>query len=198
MRVFDQPSRNENMIIKLLFDKKHDEDLPAIVKNYLGKEVFVSWPHLSEARIIQISTASRIWFEKGSPEGIENDPRRFETIVRGFKEHSMGRLGIDVGQITTIVSVYPIVGREYIYSTEGKMTLTKTWGNIEVVYPLQAIVKDIAVHNQKFVLFKHVEDVFSVGKTVFLLRNPYYGSKGHVVDPKIVKNCGRIKGIFII
>lgn len=184
------------MIIKLLFDKNHDSDLPDIIKNYLGKEVFVSWPHLSEARIIKISTALKIWSENGNPNGENNDPRRFEVNVRGFNEHSMGRLGIDVGNITTIVSVYPITGREYIYGKEGKMTLSKTWGNIEVVYPLQAVVKDITIHNPKFVLFKQVEDIFCVGATIFMLRNPFYGSKGHVVDPSIVKKCGRIKGNF--
>lgn len=193
VRVFEQPSRNDNMILKILFDKNHDVDLPDIVGQLLGKEVFVSWPHLGEARIVKISNDRRVWKVNGPPNGEEQDSGRFDSSVRSMTEHFMSRVGIDVGAVTSLVHVFPIIGREYIFGSEGRMTLTKSWGNIEAVYPLQMIVKDIAMHESKFVRYKQVEEVFTSGSQIFMLTTPYYGSKGSVVDPMLVKTCGRIK-----
>lgn len=180
------------MIIKLLFESDHDRNLNEILRAYLGKEVFASWPHLSEVRIVKISNEHCVW-KVDNKKSEDNDFRIFQCHVKSITDHCMGRLGIDVGHITVLVHALPLVGREYILGSEGRMTLKKVWSNIEIAYPLQAIVKDISVHNPDFVQYKQVEEVFQVGSDVFMLSNPFYGSKGEVVDPAIALHCGRIK-----
>lgn len=54
VKVFEQPSRNESMIIQI------DENRPEVsteelADKYLGKEVYIGWPHLREATIIGVS-----------------------------------------------------------------------------------------------------------------------------------------------
>lgn len=44
MSVFEQPSRGDNMIIKIIRDDQGKDP-----KSLLGNPVFVAWPHMVEA-----------------------------------------------------------------------------------------------------------------------------------------------------
>ncbi|KAJ8926751.1 hypothetical protein NQ314_020868 [Rhamnusium bicolor] len=48
IKVFESPSRNENMIITVIPNEKLAGEL--IPVDLLGTSVFVSWPHLVEAK----------------------------------------------------------------------------------------------------------------------------------------------------
>lgn len=48
VKVFDQPSQNENMIITIVQENK-ESDLQKLANDLIGKSVFVAWPHLTEA-----------------------------------------------------------------------------------------------------------------------------------------------------
>lgn len=76
VKVFDMASRNESMIIKVCNEENMDNyDLQEIGKDLLNKEIFVCWPHLSEARVISL-------FDRNYECNIEglkkNDERKFE------------------------------------------------------------------------------------------------------------------------
>lgn len=45
VKVFEQPSRGDNMIIKII----HGEYETDLLKNLLGSTVYVGWPHMVEA-----------------------------------------------------------------------------------------------------------------------------------------------------
>lgn len=49
MKVFQQNSRGENFILDIT--EKDTPDLKDVANQLLGKEVFVSWPHLIEAKV---------------------------------------------------------------------------------------------------------------------------------------------------
>lgn len=54
VKVFEQPSRNESMIIRI--DEKRPElSTEELANLYLGKEVYIGWPHLREAKVIAVS-----------------------------------------------------------------------------------------------------------------------------------------------
>lgn len=190
VRVFDQPSRSDNMVIKVI--PQEDEIQTAeFAKNLIGKEIFINWPHLTEAKVFRVSDRNNSY----NSDGVEQDDFtvKFDTYVKGIKEHHITRLGISFGDINQLVHVKPITGREYIFGDEGRMTLTKTWGAFEIAYPAHGVVKDIKVHAPKFIQYTSVEDVFPVNTVVFMLSPPYYGSQGEVIDTSPVKKCGRIK-----
>lgn len=65
VKVFEQPSRNESMIIQI------DEIRPELSTNelankYLDKEVYIGWPHLREARVIGVSDATVKYVKNGN------------------------------------------------------------------------------------------------------------------------------------
>lgn len=105
-------------------------------------------------------------------------------------------MGIDFGNITYLLHVCPVVNREYVFGAQGKMTLTKAYDTLSVPYPIQGAVKGIVVHQGNCVQYKNVEDIFVENSIVFMISTVYYGCQGTVIDPSLVKSCGRIKGIW--
>lgn len=70
-RVFDQPSRNESMIVQL---EPHPpitiQDAAAML---LGQEIFVGWPHLSEGKVMSVTDESTTL----STNGCQSDKKIF-------------------------------------------------------------------------------------------------------------------------
>lgn len=80
IKVFQQASRNESMIIKI------DEILPELTtaqlaEMYIGKEIYIGWPHLREARVFAVSDP-KIRIEKTGVETFANGNNEFATEVR--------------------------------------------------------------------------------------------------------------------
>lgn len=57
VKVFEQPSRNESMIIQI-DEVTPDLSTEELAEKYLGKEVYIGWPHLREAKVIGVSDAT--------------------------------------------------------------------------------------------------------------------------------------------
>lgn len=57
VKVFEQPSRGENMIITVF--PKEAPGVQKLAAELLGKIVFIKWPHLLEAHVIGVSDGSR-------------------------------------------------------------------------------------------------------------------------------------------
>lgn len=89
-------------------------------------------------------------------------------------------MGIDVGNIDILVHVRLIVGRKYIFGSQGKLTLEKEWSDFESPYAYQVTLKDINVHNKSFVQYTSVSDVFKPKSVCFMLGHPHYGAMGEV------------------
>lgn len=54
IKVFQQPSRNESMIIRIV-DEKQELDTDALAKHYIDREIYVGWPHLRLAKVVSVS-----------------------------------------------------------------------------------------------------------------------------------------------
>lgn len=50
VKVFDQPSVNNNMILKLIRDPAPEPHIDDVARELLGKEIWVGWPHLTKAK----------------------------------------------------------------------------------------------------------------------------------------------------
>lgn len=74
IKVFEQPSRNENMIIKI-DEPLLDVDLNTLASMLMDKVVYIGWPHLHEAKVVGVSdqtakieTHGRLDYDKSSQE----------------------------------------------------------------------------------------------------------------------------------
>lgn len=78
-RVFDQPSRNDSMVV--LLEPHPSVTIQDVAASLLGKEIFVGWPHLSEGKVISVMDESTMI----SSNGMQSDKKIFnlksKTVV---------------------------------------------------------------------------------------------------------------------
>lgn len=106
-------------------------------------------------------------------------------------------MGIQLGNVTKLVHVNLVKSRTYALGQSGKLVLQTDWDNVKIVYPYQAIVRDVTVHNSEFTMYKNVNEVYDKGTKVFLLSTKYYGCMGQVLDTSMLATTKRIQSEFI-
>ena len=92
------------------------------------------------------------------------------------------RWGIDIGKTHILLYATPIIGRKYIYTQNGRVTLEKQWGTISTPYAFQATVKDINVKELHSSQYLTLAEVFPADSTCFMLGDPGYGLQGTVLS----------------
>lgn len=85
-----------------------------------------------------------------------------------------------MGETEVLVHVKVLIGRRYMFSKQGRVTLEKQWAQVTSAYPLQIIVRDITVHDEKYSTYRDLESIFPTGSNCFMLGHPYYGCMGEV------------------
>ena len=186
VRVFEQSSRGENMLLSL--EPQGRPEVREVARALLGSEVWVGWPHLVEAMVVAVETQGIYIDAKG-----ESNCNGFEQQARAIEQQYSGRYGVSVGKTAVVVHACPMSGRKFVMAaTKGRITLEKQWHNISQPYALQAIVKDILVEDKQFQQYCSVEELFPPDTTTFMLGNPHYGAQGSVIkiDPE---HKGRIQ-----
>lgn len=82
VRVFDQPSRNENMILRPVIREGHN-DVISVAHDYMDQIVFIGWPHLTKAKVFAVSNRS----QRIDGNGVQiSDERTFDLHVRTIKD----------------------------------------------------------------------------------------------------------------
>uniref|UniRef100_A0A8C1Q3F3 5'-3' exoribonuclease 1 n=1 Tax=Cyprinus carpio TaxID=7962 RepID=A0A8C1Q3F3_CYPCA len=210
--VFQQSSRGENMILEILASQEMVEDVAALV---LGKSLFVSWPHLMEARVVAVSdgetkfsldepSGSQMLYLGNTPPPAEvthlTDKEQKEWVkeVQGLSEHFSKRKGIVINETDVVVYAQLLTGRKYVIGQNGKVHLEKQFAKQVLPYPYQTIVKDIKAFDSSLARFKTLEELFPPGTFVFMVGNPYYGAMGDVQDSSDVISEGRVRVVFSV
>lgn len=92
------------------------------------------------------------------------------------------RLGIDLGEVTQLLHVVPLLNREYLNTGDGRLTLNKNWSKIPTaVAPITALY-EIRVHEKALQQFKSVEEVFTKDSVVFMMNKGFYGCKATILE----------------
>jgi 5'-3' exoribonuclease 1 len=78
VKVFETPSRNENLILKILPNELYFGD--SIPLDLLGKTIWVAWPHLVEAKVVAISNKKEKYINSN------------DEIKKFYKEERTGNL----------------------------------------------------------------------------------------------------------
>ncbi|KAG0722266.1 5'-3' exoribonuclease 1 [Chionoecetes opilio] len=195
VKVFQQNSRGENYILDIT--EKDTPDLQDVANQLLGREVFVSWPHLQEAKVEAVSDSRERLVLGGTQEvqrhAVEHTLKEEFSLSRSFlMTHYHDRWGVNLGHTPILVYAAPMTGRKYIPGPEGKMTLEKTWSKVVQPYALQTLVKDISVYNPGYKMHLTPQEYFPPRTKVFMLGQPHYGSMGEVIEIDPAHN-GRIR-----
>ncbi|XP_032782787.2 5'-3' exoribonuclease 1 isoform X1 [Daphnia magna] len=196
--VFNMNTLNESLVLTLVQDSV--PDIHDFGKRYCGNAVFVSWPHLQEARVVAVaSTECKYSFEIESfGEGgsvnykIDGEVRKMPMTPRDVDEWHLhekeirtryaNRWGVDIGTTHILIYAAPITGRKYVYTQNGRVTLEKQWSPIPIPYALQATVKELQVKEACVHQFSTLAEVFPPNSTCFMLGHPGYGLKGRVLS----------------
>lgn len=87
VKVFDQPSRNDSMIISLKKSDLSNRTTEVLAQTFIGQTIYVGWPHLSEAKVIKISDSCNVYTRNminGLVTSVNNE--RWKTDVRAIQE----------------------------------------------------------------------------------------------------------------
>ncbi|KAG7166243.1 5'-3' exoribonuclease 1-like [Homarus americanus] len=185
VKVFQQNSRGENFILDVT-ESKHVPDLKDLANQLLGKVVFVSWPHLMEAKVEAMCDKSEYYslvrgeVQKTMMEGHLRE--EYSLNKNSLTSHYHDRWGVEIGNTSILVYAAPLTGRKYAPSPSGRMSLEKEWSRNVQPYAYQTIVKDIAVHDPGYKQHLAPEEYFPPRTKVFMLGHPYYGCMGEVIE----------------
>ncbi|CAK1604510.1 unnamed protein product [Parnassius mnemosyne] len=206
VKVFDQPSRNENMIVEIIREKD-DPPLEQVAQELLGKVIWVGWPHLTKAKVISVSNENTRLHHidkhnnnvNGQPsystvENFGNLHKQWISERSTIIEHNMNRLGIELGDVNVIVHAVNLKGYKYIIQDNVKMVQDPEWCEVACGYALQAVVARAAAYvHEAPGKFLSPQQAYPPGDTVFLLTHgQYYGCMATVVESDTIRS-GRIK-----
>ncbi|KAM7349373.1 5'-3' exoribonuclease pacman isoform 1-T2 [Cochliomyia hominivorax] len=189
VKVFDYPSRNENMLLQPE-RRKNMDDIYAVAEKYLNQIVFIGWPHLVKAKVVGISNKEKYI----DVDGIKDlESKLFDLYVKTAHEHLSTRMGIEFPDYTVLVHVRTYMGSSYVCGSQGKVSINEVWSQSTTAYPAHGVVSEIAVHNSLKNQHKKIEQLFPENSRIFFVGSPYYGSEGIVINPMLVYECGRLK-----
>ncbi|XP_060800903.1 5'-3' exoribonuclease 1 [Amyelois transitella] len=207
VQVFDQPSRNENMMIQIQPELYVNDSLETVAKELLGKVIWAGWPHLTKAKVISVSSeAKRLhYIDKDNnnvngvvpyttEENYGNLHKQWLSERSTILEHNQNRLGIELGDVKTIIHAVNLKGYKYLIQDNNRIAFEPEWCSVACGYAYQAIVKDVKEHVLQLAgRFSTPQEAYPAGDEVFLLtQGQYYGCLATVVDSELIRN-GRIK-----
>ncbi|VVD04059.1 unnamed protein product [Leptidea sinapis] len=205
VKVFDQPSRNESMIVQVLPEESTNPPLEKVASELLGKVIWAGWPHLTRAKVISVSNEkfrlhhinkqnnnSEVEYSTEKNEG--NMHKQWISERSTVIEHNMNRLGIELGDVHVLIHAVNLKGYKYIIQDNTRMVLEEDWCTMPCGYALQAIVPNVKCSQLRPpTKFYTPAEAYPPGDSVFLLtQGQYYGCLATVVSSDSVRS-GRIK-----
>ncbi|XP_053603077.1 5'-3' exoribonuclease 1 isoform X2 [Plodia interpunctella] len=207
VQVFDQPSRNENMMIQLIPEPYVNDPVETVAQELLGKVIWAGWPHLTKAKVISVSNeAKRLHYvdkENNNVNGVVsytteqnlgNLHKQWISERSTIFEHNQNRLGIELNEVNIIIHAVNLKGYKYLVQDNSRIVLEPEWCSVPCGYAYQAIVKDVKEHVLQLAgKFSTPQEAYPPGEPVFLLtQGQYYGCLATVVDSESIRS-GRIK-----
>lgn len=194
VKVFQQNSRNNNMIVKII-----PGSLPSIeeiAKHLLGETAYVEWPYMVEAIIKSVCDDSIRYYLDGKNQLQSKmlGGEEYKSVVREMKAietYHMGRRGIELGEVKVMVEANLLLGKRYVCGHKGSVKLQKEWSPRSSFYPYQAVVQDLSVNVEQCEVFDSIENLYPAGSNIFMMASPHYGSPGEVIECD--KEAGRVR-----
>ncbi|KAL0087236.1 XRN 5'-3' exonuclease N-terminus-domain-containing protein, partial [Phycomyces blakesleeanus] len=186
--VFQQPSRNESMIITLK-NRYKGTDIEEVAKLLLYKRVFVHYPYLREAVVVGVSSPDAKYYVKfsGKKKQIlehlhtEEEKESWRKRIGGVEYMSRKRFGLEIGEVNVALHVCLLRGMKR--TDDG--ALVKEYMNPaqEELIPAQMSVVKVTNEDQRYIERPALPlaEEFPVNSKVFFLGGMYYGTLATVV-----------------
>ncbi|XP_052869076.1 5'-3' exoribonuclease 1 [Anopheles cruzii] len=194
VKIFNFASKNESMVVCLDSAAVQLPDTAELAKQLLDQVVYISWPHLMEAKVVRVSDKSYTY--EPDSELTKTAEGTFGMWCKSITEHNDNRLALNVGPIKQLVHVKTCVGTEYVLKDANRFVLKRLWNPIDVAFPAQCVVRRVNDVMKKQKPFLDTVDMFPLQSTIFLRATESYGSMGEVAD--ISGSNGYIKGHFLV
>ena len=206
-------SQNESMIVSVVQEPIDQEpDVEELGRRLCGRTLFASWPHMIEARVVAVSSneikigyevesyleGSAVVYKMDQPLKTTqlnlNDAEKWRQNEKEIRMRYISRWGVDIGKTQILVYTTPIIGRKYVYTQSGRVTLEKQWSQIPVPFALQATVQDLLVNESlgRQNQYSTLAEVFPPGSNCFMLGQPGYGQFGKVL-PSNAAQKGKVR-----
>ena len=187
VNIFQQDSRNESMVVTLLEPELRTK--VEVAKSLLGRKVHISYPFLSEAKVIRVSDElfnySLPESGAGPPIAVPHGPqevdmwhKKAERIESVYSK----RLGMMIGEVQSLVHVDTLKG---LKKTDDGATV-KEYAHIEGIetdYASQTVVEQVANEDPRFLekAALSIEEEFPIDSRAFFLGEFNYGRPLQVV-----------------
>ncbi|CAH1395383.1 unnamed protein product [Nezara viridula] len=200
VKVFEHPSRGENMILKIdRIEFESEEVLYSMAEKLRNNVIYVGWPHIQKGRATAISSEQcQFKIEHNKPPVKYDDKTRHKQDAADLQQRYLSNLGIDLGKVDIIIYIKTVVDiREQFDESNASKTCGKRtymWSESSYPFPYQTYLdlnkSKLIDNDEELEQMKDLTDIFSVGKNVFLLDLLNYGMLGKV---KSIENAKMVK-----
>lgn len=115
VKVFEQSSRGENMMLYIEDDKQGpNPSLEEVADQLLNQEIWVSWPHMVEAKVVSISNQHHTYAltKEGAVFVEATNKDTFLSDVKSISEAYKSRWGVVIGNTSIVLNACEISGRK--------------------------------------------------------------------------------------
>lgn len=199
VRVFEFASNGFNFILEL--KPRPMESIEKIVADYLNSEVYIDWPHLKLAKVIQICDGIKTYYYKREltceKKCDERGLRDYNNQLRNLRENLLSKKGIRIGTNPILFYVQLFVGSKYMVKPNGNVSLEKQWSENEIGIPFQTTLKDVKILTKMESTHRTLHDMFPLNKKCFILNENYYGDCAEIVQVMPQKNKVKVR-IYLV
>ena len=186
--VFQQDSRNENMVVTLSHIERRIKTEYA--KDLLNKRVFVGYPFLQEAKVVKVSDELFDYtLPDSSLQGVlatehdNNQINEFNKRADRIEKYYSKRLGILCGDVETLVEVEMLKGLQKLDDGSTVKEYAELPG-VETTHAAQLLVENVMSEDTRFIeqAAQPIEVEFPINSNAFFLGDYAYGRPLCVVD----------------
>ncbi|KAI9007521.1 XRN 5'-3' exonuclease N-terminus-domain-containing protein [Phycomyces nitens] len=186
--VFQQPSRNESIVINLK-NKYKETNAEDIANLLLYKRVFVNYPYLQEAVVIGVSNINTKYYIKFSgkkKQMLEHthtpaEKESWRKRIGAIDYMSKKRFALNIGNVDIAIHVCVIRGMKR--TTNGSYVKEYMNPAQEDLVPVQMCVTKVANEDARYIETPPlpITEEFPINSKVFFLGGLYYGTLGTVI-----------------
>ena len=114
VKVFEQNSRGFNMM--LLLEDQGRPDIREVASELLGKEIWVAWPHMVEAKVVGVVSEHQTCEIKYDGRVVHNQNEAYQkeeffSQVKVIQERYKNRWGVVIGKTNILLKAAMMTGR---------------------------------------------------------------------------------------
>uniref|UniRef100_A0A0R3S1D6 5'-3' exoribonuclease 1 n=1 Tax=Elaeophora elaphi TaxID=1147741 RepID=A0A0R3S1D6_9BILA len=198
IRVFQQPSKKQSMILKIANRLELEKDMLEIASDLVGAEVHVNWPMLQKALVQELWTTDKKYSKTADEEIIcnnlsEEEQNVYNSYVRITRKSEFERRGIDAGEQKGLALVRIAQGSRKCFE-EQKLVIKRSYVDTDSAVPvsLSLVVQNVLEDWDSACSF---EDAYPINAQVFIssAESKYYGFCGFIKENHLAE-----KGTLIV